>query len=202
MGLLRTFATPALTNQQPAPASTGSIQTRPEQQSFQTQTEPPIIIPDDETSSTSSYVTAAPSMSSMSSSYAPSSSISTREIRDAMSSLRELRDSLVGRGTGRGTGRVNVDDDNLRYDPYADESMQDRFSDRSSSTSFHSTQQEPANKNFAMDDDNLRYDPYPDESMHDRFSDRSFHITQQEPDDGENAGEMLPAEEGKRCSRI
>ena len=158
MGLLRSLATPALTNQPPPQPTVSteqiSTQTRPEQQSFQTQTEPeqqsietqtepmifrspaaiynPLDISDDE--STSSYVTAqrAPSISS---SLAPS----TSSLSPPLLLLSQLRDLLTRNEIG--IGRGNAYDDNLQSDLYPNESIQDRFSDRSSLASFYTADQ-------------------------------------------------------------
>jgi hypothetical protein len=120
MGLLRSLATPALTNQQP-PRPTVST----EQISTQTELQPiirapaaiydPLGITIDETSSISSL--SAPSLSapSVSSLSAPSISSSSAPL----TSIRQLRDLLTGSGIGRG----NAYNDNLHYDPSPNESM-------------------------------------------------------------------------------
>jgi hypothetical protein len=68
-----------------------------------------------------------------------------------------------------GLGRGNVDDDNLQYDPYGNEPIQDRFSDRSLSTAYFTRSPTP----LQPDDDNLQYDPYGNEAIQDRFSEPS-----------------------------
>jgi hypothetical protein len=47
--------------------------------------------------------------------------------------VREMRELLTGSGLGRG----NAYDDNLQYDPYGNETIQDRFSDRSSLAEYY-----------------------------------------------------------------
>ena len=194
MGLLRSLATPALTNQPPPQPTVSteqiSTQTRPEQQSFQTQTEPeqqsietqtepmifrspaaiynPLDISDDE--STSSYVTAqrAPSISS-------SLTTSTSSLSAPLLLLSQLRDLLTRNEIG--IGRGNAYDDNLQSDLYPNESIQDRFSDRSSLASFNTTQEEP------------------NESIQDRFSDRSSLASFYTADQNRSPTPSLPARE-------
>lgn len=159
MGLLRTLPTPAL--DQPAPLqhnitrSTGSTQTRPTGSIGSTQTEQiifrapranydPLGISDYDDTEDDSYLT-VPSLS-------PSLSSTSSLDRRPENSTKELYRALLA---GNRTGRGNIYN-NLHYDPYnPNESMEDRFTERS----FHTAQQEPddeeepapINKTFAMD---------------------------------------------------
>ena len=150
MGLLRSLATPALTNQ-PPPQRT---ELPPIMRASRAIYDPLDISSDDELSapslsapsvsslsapsvsslsapSTSSYVTAqrAPSISSSSAPSLPSSVSSNF--------MREMNQLMTGLGRG------NAYDDNLQYDPYGNEQIQERFSDRSSLASFDTAQEEP-----------------------------------------------------------
>jgi hypothetical protein len=166
MGLLRSLATPAITNQPPprptVPTGQISTQTGPEQQSFQTQIGPeqqsietqtanydPLgisdaesitslpnysrFVPNDETSSISSYFT-APSIQSYltAPSIAPSRAASIAPSASSLSSdfMRQMNQLTIGLGRGNAY-------DNLQYDPYGNEAIEDRFSDRSSLASYY-----------------------------------------------------------------
>jgi hypothetical protein len=161
----------------PTASSTGSTQTIPIVSTGSTQTRPtgslgsigstqteqifsrapaanydPLGISDYETED-DSYLTVpslSPSLSSTSSYLSVPSLSSTSSDRRPENSTRELyRDLLARNGTGRGNTY-----DNLHHDPYnPNESMEDRYSERS----FHTARQEPddeeepANKTFAME---------------------------------------------------
>ena len=172
MGLLRSLATPAITNQPPPRPTvpTGQISTQTE--AYPLYRAPraiydPLGISDDESSSilapsspasvrsslVSSILSApsrAPSASRTSSSSAssiPSSSASSLSflspslLAPSASSLssdfmRQMNQLTIGLGRGNAY-------DNLQYDPYGNEAIEDRFSDRSSLASFYSDQYEP-----------------------------------------------------------
>jgi hypothetical protein len=110
MGLLRSLATPAITNQ---PQSQPQPQPQPIVRAPRAIYDP-LGISDDESSSVSSFL--SPSL------YTPSASSLSSDF------IRQMNQLTIGLGRG------NVDDDNLQYDPYGNEPIQDRFSDRSLST--------------------------------------------------------------------
>jgi hypothetical protein len=158
MGLLRSLATPALTKQ---PQSQPQPQPQPIIRAPQAIYDP-LGIPDDESSAISTQSSSLPPSSSSASSVPssisnefpyytrflqddessvistqPSSSISSSS--SSLSSLpssvtsnfiREMRELLTGLGRGNAY-------DNLQYDPYGNEAIEDRFSDRSSLAAYY-----------------------------------------------------------------
>jgi hypothetical protein len=161
MGLLRSLATPAITNQPPPRPTvpTGQISTQTE--AYPIIRAPraiydPLGISDDESSSilapsspasvTSSYPSYTSDfisqMNQFTSGRVPAPSVSSSSASSVPSSLssdfmRQMNQLTIGLGRG------NDFDDNLQYDPYGNEAIQDRFTDRPSSTPYFTPARSP-----------------------------------------------------------
>ena len=213
MGLLRSLATPALTNQQTSEPPRPRVST--EQISTQTTPTPiapmaiydPLGISDDLSTAPTYYSGSAPSVSSMSSMSSLSNEFPfyTRFLPNDESSLISRAPSLSAPSTSYYSGSAPSTSSYLTAPSISSSSAPSTSSYSLSSLSAPSVSSSVSSKfmrelmtGFGREnayDDNLHYDPSPNESIQDRFSDRSSLASFYSADQNRSPTPPLPAQE-------